>query len=102
MSDVADQICDLLPHGTFDVRVYQEPSGATVLKVICRCGRALDWAGALPGWLLFDWLANHRDEMFLTEEQLQATYQAKVRLPMVTNGVLAALGLPEIKPGELA
>lgn len=78
MNDLADQIRDLLPHGTFDIRVRYEPSGATVLKVTCRCGCALDWAGSLPGRLLFDWLANHRDEMFLTDAQLQETYQAKV------------------------
>lgn len=96
MSDIPDQIRDLLPHGTFDICIRHERSGATVLKVTCRCGRVLDWAGALPGRLLFDWLANHCDVMFLTDEQLQETYRATVR----PEGTMAGLGLPEMKAGE--
>jgi len=92
-------IRELLPHRSFSIEIaFIE--GAPVLKVRCRCDRALAWYTsdntALPDSILAYWLADHDDDMFLTDEQQAAKYGAQIPRVVFGSGPGASSLLAQI------
>lgn len=63
-----------LPHGPFTVEPFtlREAPDIPLLRVVCRCGRALPWTRPLDGALMLEWLLDHDADVFLTDEQRAA------------------------------
>jgi hypothetical protein len=90
--ELCDAIRELLPHDSFELAavrgygingVHGPGVAEDALVVRCRCGRMLRWpAGAydpLPMSVLAYWLADHDDDMFLTDEQQRVKHEATVK-----------------------
>jgi hypothetical protein len=88
-NEVAEALTRALPHGGFRIDPMPQ-DGPEVLRVLCRCDRALRWVGELPSSILFYWLADHDDDMFLTPEQRERRYSEQ--LPPLVASTLDALG----------
>lgn len=74
-----DAVTRALPHGVFSISAIPstDPAAAVrpgVLRIECRCGRALRWVGTLPSDILIWWLADHDDDMFLTPAERERKY----------------------------
>lgn len=95
-AELHDAIRQQLPHCGFDLTVvygYGIPGvnsntrdGKDALVIRCRCGRRLDWPtgshATLPMDILMYWLADHDDEMFLTEAERDAKYAQQIQRPI--------------------
>lgn len=68
--------------------------GPGVLRVLCRCDRALRWVGELPSDVLAWWLADHDDDMFLTPEQLDRKHNEQLDPYRIVTGPLSPFLLP--------
>lgn len=96
---VRDAVTQTLPHGRFDISPMPD-HGPEVLRVRCFCGRALRWVGQLPSDLLLAWLADHDDEIFLTQAQLDE--RAGARLDPSSLAATPSLFSPGIVAGMVA
>ncbi len=72
-----NELRDLLPHGGFSIDTRRLDT-RTVVVVHCHCGRRLDMLDSLPSTILFYWLADHDDEMFLMPDEIKAKHEATI------------------------
>lgn len=68
---------ETLPHRRFKLRV-DTIADVPVLAVVCACGRAHPFLHGLDSGTLARWLADHDDEMFLTDDQVRSLHEARI------------------------